>query len=291
MNVIILKRIGEMQQMRQPLPTKQSEKQSEKQGKQGKGLGFIVEKLLNDFNNDDDNVCNEFEKEYNQHEKKYDEIKQSIIAIYKKIKQRKNHNHKMYNNDVNNKYNKNDANDATISYMNYSKVKEQYRELLNLLYGEKENNQTKHRANWHITILHRLLAYTRDISDGCGERELAYMQLFELARLDAGAASHALETIVLWQSDNLKKTKPLGSWKDVKGLVAYMRRIMNMRDERDMAAYLGLTKHAVKLVNERLAKDVLAFYKDDDEFVDNKDDDGEVSFVSKWIPRENKSKK
>ena len=277
--------------MRQPLPTKQSEKQSEKQCKQGKGLGFIVEKLLNDFNNDDDNVCNEFEKEYNQHEKKYDEIKQSIIAIYKKIKQRKNHNHKMYNNDVNNKYNKNGANDATISYMNYSKVKEQYRELLNLLYGEKENNQTKHRANWHITILHRLLAYTRDISDGCGERELAYMQLFELARLDAGAASHALETIVLWQSDNLKKTKPLGSWKDVKGLVAYMRRTMNMRDERDMAAYLGLTKHAVKLVNERLAKDVLAFYKDDDEFVDNKDDDGEVSFVSKWIPRENKSKK
>ena len=270
--------------MRQPLPTKQSEKQC----KQGKGLGFIVEKLLNDFNNDDDNVCNEFEKEYNQHEKKYDEIKQSIIAIYKKIKQRKNHNHKMYNNDVNNKYNKNDANDATISYMNYSKVKEQYRELLNLLYGEKENNQTKHRANWHITILHRLLAYTRDISDGCGERELAYMQLFELARLDAAAASHALETVVTWQSDKLK---PLGSWKDVKGLVGYMRRTMNLRDERDMAAYLALTKYAVKLVNERLAKDVLAFYKDDDEFVDNKDDDGEVSFVSKWIPRENKSKK
>jgi hypothetical protein len=119
------------------------------------------------------------------------------------------------------------------------------------------------------------------------------MQLFELARLDADAASHALKTVVTWQSDNLKKTKPLGSWKDVKGLVAYMRRTMNMRDERDMAAYIGLTKCAVKLVNERLAKDVLAFYKDeddDDEFVGKKDDD-EVSFVSKWIPRENKSKK
>jgi hypothetical protein len=45
------------------------------------------------------------------------------------------------------------------------------------------------------------------------------------------------------------------------------------------------------LVNERLAKDVLAFYKDEyDEIANNKDDD-EVSFVSKWIPRENKSKK
>jgi hypothetical protein len=251
--------------------------------KQSEGIGFIVEKLLNDFNNDNDNEEYNDGEECNKREKRYDEIKKSILAIYKKIKQRKNYNYKMCNNV--------DANDAAFSYMNYSKVKEQYRELLNLLYREKENSQTKHRANWHITMLYRLLAYTRDISEGCGERELAYMQLFELARLDAGAASHALETVVTWQ---LKKTKPLGSWKDVKGLVAYMRRTMNMRDERDMAAYLGLTKYAVKLVNERLARDVLAFYNDedddDDEFVGKKDDD-EVSLVSKWIPRENKSKK
>ena len=244
--------------------------------KQSEGIGFIVEKLLNDFNNENDNEeYNDGEECNKRHEKRYDEIKKSILAIYKKIKQRKNYNHKTCNNV--------DANDATNSYMNYSKVKEQYRELLNLLYREKENNQTKHRANWHITMLYRLLAYTRDISAGCGERDLAYMQLFELARLDAGAASHALETVVTWQ---LEKTKPLGSWKDVKGLVAYARRTMNMRDERDMAAYLGLTKHAVKLVNERLARDVLAFYNDDDD-----DDDDEVSLVSKWIPRENKSKK
>jgi hypothetical protein len=270
--------------------TKQSESE---------GIGFIVEEILNDFINNDnnthDNNTHEKEEFYNKEDKKYDEIKQSILAIYKKIKQRKNYNHKTYN-----KYNKNDANDAndaTISYMNYSKVKEQYRELLNLLYREKENSQTKHRANWHIAMLHRLLAYTRDICDGCGEREIAYMQLFELARLDADAASHALETIVLWQSDKLKKTKPMGSWKDVKGLVAYMRRTMNMRDERDMVAYLELTKYAVKMVNERLAKDVLAFYNDQDDGQDQDDDQDddqdqdEVSFVSKWIPRENKSKK
>ena len=250
--------------MKQPLATKQSE-----------GLGFIVEKLLNDFNhdnyndndNDNDKVCNGLETEYNKCEKKYDEIKQSILSIYKKIKQRKNYNHKMYNT-----YNKNDDNyagsDATFSYMNYSKVKQQYRELLNLLYVEKENNETKHRANWHITILYRLLAYTRDISDGCGERELAYMQLFELARMDVAAASNALKTIV-----TCEKTNPLGSWKDVKGLVAYMRRAMNMRDERDMAAYIGLTKYAVNLVNERIAKDVLAFYKDDNEIADKNNDE------------------
>jgi hypothetical protein len=239
--------------------TKQSESE---------GIGFIVEEILNDFiNNGNDD---------NDNEKMYDEIKRSILAIYKKIKQRKHFNPKTHN-----KYNKNDG---IGGYMNYSKVKEQYRELLILLYREKENSQTKHRANWHIAMLYRLLAYTRDISAGCGERDLAYMQLFELARLDAAAASRALESVVTWQ---LEKTKPLGSWKDVKGLVAYMRRTMNMRDERDMAAYLELTKYAVKMVNERLAKDVLAFYNDQD---DGQDQD-EVSFVSKWIPRENKSKK
>ena len=255
------------------------------------GLGFLVEKLLDDFksdNNDNNDEINESENktecEYNEeYEKKYDEIKKTILLIYKKIKQRKNNNHKLYN-----------IHNESISYINYSKVKEQYRELLKLLYADIENKKTKHRAKWHIIMLYRLLAFTRDISDGCGERELSYMQLFELARMDAAGACKALKTIVLSQVEN----KPIGSWKDVKGLVAYMRCTMNMRDDRDMAAYLELTKFMIGLVNERVAKDVLAFYKDDNECVGNgnKDDnecvgDDEVSFVSKWIPRENKSKK
>jgi hypothetical protein len=255
--------------------------------KQNKGgLGFLVENLLNDFKSDSgsgDESENKTECEYNeQHEKKYDEIKKSILLIYKKIKQRKNNNHKLYN-----------IHNESVSYINYSKVKDQYRELLKLLYADIENKKTKHRAKWHMIMLYRLLAFTRDISDGCGERELSYMQLFELARMDAAGACKALKTIILSESSKLKK-KPIGSWKDVKGLVAYMRCTMNMRDERDMAAYLELTKFMVSLVNERVAKDVLAFYKDDNdnECVGNgiKNDD-EVSFVSKWIPRENKSKK
>ena len=261
--------------MQQQVP-RQPQPITTNQRNEKEGIGFVVENLLNDFNNEDGV---KHEAECDQREKRYDEIKQSILSIYKKIKQRKNYNckHKANNN-------------VALSYMNYSKIREQYRDLLNLLYKEKENSQTKHRANWHIAMLYRLFAQTRDISDGCGERELAYMQLFELARQDAACANRALETVVFCQCDDLKKTKPLGSWKDVKGLVAYMRGTINVRDERDMTAYLELTKCAVKLVNERLAKDVLAFYREED----NEDafvDDDEVSFVSKWIPRENKSKK
>lgn len=250
--------------------------------KNGGGLGFIVEKLLNDLN---DESTSETECEWNAGEKKYDEIKKSILVIYSKIRQRRNYSHSAYK-----------AENKTDVYINYSKVREQYRELLKLLYAETKNNETKHRAKWHIVMLYRLLAFTRDISDGCGERELAYMQLFELARMDAGAACEALKIIVTLKkpmvTSNDKTTTPIGSWKDIKGLVAYMRRSMNMRDDQDMAAYLELTKFAVNLVNARIAKDVLAFYKDDDEIVGNdKDDNEEVSFVSKWIPRENKSKK
>ena len=240
--------------------------------KQRDGLGFMVENLLSDLtnnSNDDD---------------KFDKIKQSILEVYKKIKERK-----CYNNNKN----KNDA--AVFSYINYSKVKEQYRELLKTLFSDTKETDTKEtegrqqRAKWHIVMLYRLLAYTRDISCGCGERALAYMQLFELARIDAELATHALKIFV-----TSAPSSPFGSWKDVKGLVAYMRCTMNMRDERDMAAYLELTGYAVSLVNQRLAKDVLAFYKDDDNESDDddgKDDDHRVSFVSKWIPRENKSKK
>jgi hypothetical protein len=159
-------------------------------------------------------------------------------------------------------------------------------------------------------MLYRLLAFTRDIGEGCGERELAYMQLFEWARVDATLANYVLNKFVTpFHDPESQKTNPLGSWKDVKGLVAYMRCTMNMRDDRDMAAYLAITNFAVSMVNDRLAKDVLAFYKDDNEnCVDRKDDNencvdrkddsesdkdinNRVSFAAKWIPRENKSKK
>lgn len=227
----------------------------------------------------------------NNNNEKYDKIKQSILEVYKKINERKRYHHHHYNTP--------DKSDAAFSYINYCKVKEQYRELLKSLYLQTEGAEEAEevRAKWHVVILYRLLAYTRDISCGCGERALAYMQLFELARIDAELATHALKAFVTSSSS---PSSPLGSWKDVKGLVAYMRRTMNMRDERDMAAYLKLTGYAVSLVNQRLAKDVLAFYKDGGDGGDGdnggdggdvKDEDLRVSFVSKWIPRENKSKK
>ena len=256
--------------MQKPTPSAQRE-----------GLGFLVDNLLSEFDNKYENNDDKYDDDYG-----YDKIKRSIVNIYKKINRRKMHNH---NNNNNNN-----------SYINHSKIREQYRELLNVLYktinektNDSNNNRDKRRAQWHAIMMYRLLAFTRDISEGCGERELAYMQLFEWARVDAVMASHALHKFVtpFQDPDDSQKTNPLGSWKDVKGLVAYMRCTMNMRDDRDMAAYLALTNFSINMVNERLAKDVLAFYKDDNDPTNPNDLNDKVSFAAKWIPRENKSKK
>jgi hypothetical protein len=153
------------------------------------------------------------------------------------------------------------------------------------------NNQPtsvgKHRGKWHASVLYKLMAQTRDIVDGYGERDLAYMQLFEWARIDVSLAKHALELFV--DSSN-NGNSSIGSWKDVKSFFAYMRRVINVRDDHDMRAYIEMTDFMVGMVNARLAEDVLAFYSDDNDD-DPTNSKKSVSLVSKWIPRENKSKK
>jgi hypothetical protein len=186
---------------------------------------------------------------------------------------------------------------TSTNYLNHTKLREEYRTILETAYNTINNQPTndgKHRGKWHAEVLYQLMAHTRDIVHGYGERDLAYMQLFEWARIDVPLAKHALELFV---NGNGNGNSSIGSWKDVKSFFAYMRRVINVRDDRDMQAYTEMTDFMVGMVNARLAADVLAFYSDDNENENDDDHDPanskceSVSLVSKWIPRENKSKK
>ena len=186
---------------------------------------------------------------------------------------------------------------TSTNYLNHTKLREEYRTILETAYNTINNQPTndgKHRGKWHAEVLYQLMAHTRDIVHGYGERDLAYMQLFEWARIDVPLAKHALELFV---NSNGNGNSSIGSWKDVKSFFAYMRRVINVRDDRDMQAYTEMTDFMVGMVNARLAADVLAFYSDDNENENDDDHDPtnskceSVSLVSKWIPRENKSKK
>ena len=185
---------------------------------------------------------------------------------------------------------------TSTNYLNHAKLREEYRTILETAYNTINNQPTndgKHRGKWHAEVLYQLMAHTRDIAHGYGERDLAYMQLFEWARVNVPLAKHALELFV---NSNNGNNGNIGSWKDVKSFFAYMRRVINVRDDRDMQAYVEMTDFMVGMVNARLAADVLAFYSDDNENENENDNSTNskcesVSLVSKWIPRENKSKK
>lgn len=182
---------------------------------------------------------------------------------------------------------------TSTNYLNHAKLREECRAMLETMVNTINNqptNEGKHRGKWHASVLYKLMAKTRDIVNGYGERELAYMQLFEWARINVSLAKHALELFVNSDNKSNGNNGNIGSWKDVKSFFAYMRRVINVRDDRDMRAYIEMTDFMVGMVNARLAADVLAFYSDDNDD-DPTNSKNSVSLVSKWIPRENKSKK
>ncbi len=115
---------------------------------------------------------------------------------------------------------------TSTNYLNHTKLREEYRTILETAYNTINNQPTndgKRRGKWHAEVLYQLMAHTRDIAHGYGERDLAYMQLFEWARVDVPLAKHALELFV---NNNNGKNSSIGSWKDVKSFFAYMRRVI-----------------------------------------------------------------
>jgi len=148
-------------------------------------------------------------------------------------------------------------------------------------------------------IMFRLLAQTRDIVGGKGEYMLFYVMLLEWAKVDFRFFEFVIESLVYdnrglecSDSDNdgkenmhHKKQHPLGSWKDMKYFLTYMKEQLLGQEtvtetKYNSQLYSKFVTKIVNLINEQLRIDAANFEK------------GETSFslVARWIPRE-KSKK
>jgi hypothetical protein len=119
-----------------------------------------------------------------------------------------------------------------------------------------------------MSILYKLIGYTRDIVDGKGEYMLAYMQILVWYSHFPELAKHALKCFVYLDDKN---THPYGSWKDIKYFCNYVRK-ETMNNEHPLISY------ALEIMNAQLLKDADAI------------DTCELSLVAKWIPRETKEK-
>lgn len=117
-----------------------------------------------------------------------------------------------------------------------------------------------------MSILYKLIGFTRDIVDGKGEYMLAYMQILVWYSHFPELAKYALKCFVYIDDKN---THPYGSWKDIKYFCNYIKKETKSNEH-------PLIKYALEITNERLLKDHTAKYS------------CELSLVAKWIPRENK---
>ena len=148
-------------------------------------------------------------------------------------------------------------------------------------------------------IMFKLLAHTRDIVSGKGEYMLFYVMLSEWAKIDILFFDFVIKSLVYdWTGDGDGEDKdsqahqhqhPLGSWKDMKYFLTFMKKcliddetIWNDREKMlaNNALYSQLVNRIVVLINEQLRIDSIALTQPDSSF----------SLVARWIPRE-KSKK
>jgi hypothetical protein len=103
----------------------------------------------------------------------------------------------------------------------------------------------------YFILLYKLVAYTRDICVGKGERDLTYIMIEIWYKYFPVLAKNMLKTI----------TEIYGSWKDLKYYCKYTKHEI-------------MIDYSIELWNNQLEKDLLYFSTE------------KISNVSKWIPRE-----
>ena len=186
-----------------------------------------------------------------------------------------------------------------------SAVAKDTREILNIIMsGIKNANECSDNYNYKKcvdmgVIMFKLLAQTRDIISGKGEYMLFYVMLLEWAKIDFRFFEYVIETLVYDTQDeaygvdgadiaeNITKSKnhPLGSWKDMKYFLTYMKENLlgissGVDSQKNSQLYSKFVDKVVNFINEQVRIDAVSLEKGGTSF----------SLAARWVPRE-KSKK
>ena len=146
--------------------------------------------------------------------------------------------------------------------------------LIYLLTTLTEQNHTSEKdiKNAYLSYLYCLIGQTRDIIEGKGEYTLTYMMIYIWYYYYPELAFFALETLV----QPIENEHPYGSWKDMKYFYKYCRDKGCNDDHPLIQKIIEITNHQLR--------------QDEQTFTNPYATNPNISFVSKWIPRE-KSKK
>jgi hypothetical protein len=127
----------------------------------------------------------------------------------------------------------------------------------------------KEVAKGYLSLLYRMIGYTRDIIDGKGEYTLAYMMIYTWHHYFPELAKFALKCFVDLGNRTIHQ---YGSWKDLKYFCEYCKSKGDSKNSE-------LIQYSVSLTNEQLKKDYA-------NFLSNNND---ISLAAKWAPREKSS--
>jgi hypothetical protein len=173
--------------------------------------------------------------------------------------------------------------------------------LSTIMAGISKKSHTNLASNEYKTymdmgvMMFKILAHTRDIVSGKGEYMLFYVMLIEWAKLDFKFFDFMIRSLVYDTSsmtrapnEHAQPKHPLGSWKDMKYFLTYMKAELIdsvFKDYKDIQLQRDLYSKCVNaiviLINEQLRADYAVYTQLRAD---------SISLVAKWIPRE-KSKK
>lgn len=121
-----------------------------------------------------------------------------------------------------------------------------------------------------LSLLFALIGHTRDIVEGKGEYDLAFMQILVWYAYFPRLAMKAIDSFVLPRNDG---KQPYGSWKDIKHFCKYLKTENNLSNQQ--LEQHPLIKHIIQLYINCLEEDLNSRVKGEP-----------VSLLAKWFPRE-----
>ena len=149
----------------------------------------------------------------------------------------------------------------------HTDLENQYTQILNWFSG-RENEFIN-----EFCIVYKLAGFTRDIINGKGEQQLAFMLIWCQWNHYPELAIGTVRSLFLLEDTELNEIHPYGSWKDVKYLCNYIR------DRSDNNTEHLIINYAINLAVERIKKDEVKFNSNQP-----------ISLVARWIPRETSKK-
>jgi hypothetical protein len=129
-----------------------------------------------------------------------------------------------------------------------------------------------------FTMMYKLIAQTRDIVNGKGEQQLAYMQVFNFYNCGYEELAYkSFEKMVF-----IDNSHPYGSWKDVKYICKYIKN-NTIENESSIRKHPLIVNCCSKIV-EQIKKDYSEYRK----WEASKEEYGSlnISLAARWVPRE-----